>query len=454
MGASLGAALGLPVAQALAVFAALGLGMALPYLAASAVPAVGAPAAAARRLDGDLPRLMAFPMFATVVWLVWVLGQQSGIDGAGRCCWRCWRWRSEPGGGALRPEARRGARLGHRGHRVAGGRRVRLGRAAVAPAAAAAAPPPMPADAGSPGRRSRVSTLPRRGPTGVRRLHRRLVRHLPVQQEDHAGRRRGAGRLRGRTRSPLLRADWTRRDPAITAALARLGRNGVPVYVFYDGASAPAVLSEVPRVRGSPSRRSRPSMSEPLQESVMMRPSPCLPPPSGAGRRARRPPPSVGQPAPDFTLKDASGKTVTLTDYKGKHVVLEWTNPGCPFVQKHYNSGNMPATQKDAGPRAWSGWRSTPPAKAGDYQPREAGGLDEGAQGAAPTATLMDEDGKAGQGLRRAHHAAHVHRQSRRASWSTPAASTAWPRAQPADIEGRDQLRDRGAGPKPWPASR
>ena len=56
----------------------------------------------------------------------------------------------------------------------------------------------------------------------------------------------------------------------------------------------------------------------------------------------------VGQPAPAFSAVDTSGKTVSLADYKGKHVVLEWVNPGCPFVQKHYNSGNMPATQKAA----------------------------------------------------------------------------------------------------------
>src|SRR5215203_4373350 len=58
--------------------------------------------------------------------------------------------------------------------------------------------------------------------------------------------------------------------------------------------------------------------------------------------------PAVGQPAPDFTLKDASGKTVKLSDFRGKHVVLEWTNPSCPYVRKHYDSGNMPATQKEA----------------------------------------------------------------------------------------------------------
>ena len=57
---------------------------------------------------------------------------------------------------------------------------------------------------------------------------------------------------------------------------------------------------------------------------------------------------TVDQPAPDFTLKDTSGKTVRLSDFRGKHVVLEWTNPGCPFVRKHYNSGNLPAQQKEA----------------------------------------------------------------------------------------------------------
>ncbi len=56
----------------------------------------------------------------------------------------------------------------------------------------------------------------------------------------------------------------------------------------------------------------------------------------------------VGKPAPAFTAKDATGKTVALSDYTGKFVVLEWTNPNCPFVGKHYNSGSMPATQRRA----------------------------------------------------------------------------------------------------------
>lgn len=54
-----------------------------------------------------------------------------------------------------------------------------------------------------------------------------------------------------------------------------------------------------------------------------------------------------GQPAPDFTITDASGKAVKLADQRGKFVVLEWTNPECPFVQKHYDSGNMQGLQKE-----------------------------------------------------------------------------------------------------------
>jgi len=59
--------------------------------------------------------------------------------------------------------------------------------------------------------------------------------------------------------------------------------------------------------------------------------------------------PEIGQPAPDFTLTDVDGKTHKLSDFKGKTVVLEWHNPDCPFVKKHYEkSGNLPATQKAA----------------------------------------------------------------------------------------------------------
>jgi hypothetical protein len=58
--------------------------------------------------------------------------------------------------------------------------------------------------------------------------------------------------------------------------------------------------------------------------------------------------PVLGQPAPAFQAVDASGKTRSLSEFKGKTVVLEWTNNGCPYVQKHYNSGNMQSLQSQA----------------------------------------------------------------------------------------------------------
>jgi peroxiredoxin len=60
---------------------------------------------------------------------------------------------------------------------------------------------------------------------------------------------------------------------------------------------------------------------------------------------------AAGQAAPDFTLTDTQGKAVRLSDLRGKYVVLEWTNPECPFVQRHYNTRNMPGLQKEWGAR-------------------------------------------------------------------------------------------------------
>ena len=58
--------------------------------------------------------------------------------------------------------------------------------------------------------------------------------------------------------------------------------------------------------------------------------------------------PEVGKPAPDFSAVDSNGKTIKLSDYRGKTVVLEWTNDGCPYVKKHYASNNMQTLQKEA----------------------------------------------------------------------------------------------------------
>ena len=69
-------------------------------------------------------------------------------------------------------------------------------------------------------------------------------------------------------------------------------------------------------------------------------------------RAADHPVASIGQPAPDFSLKDENGKSVNLADYKGKIIVLEWTNPDCPFVQRHYQwhtMTNLASEYKDKG---------------------------------------------------------------------------------------------------------
>jgi len=69
--------------------------------------------------------------------------------------------------------------------------------------------------------------------------------------------------------------------------------------------------------------------------------------------------PTPGQIAPDFRAMDVAGKPVSLADFKGRYVVLEWNNPHCPFVQKHYDSGNMQSLQKRFGPTMSPGLRST-----------------------------------------------------------------------------------------------
>jgi hypothetical protein len=105
-----------------------------------------------------------------------------------------------------------------------------------------------------------------------------------------------------------------------------------------------------------------------------------------------------GQPAPGFTLTDTAGRSVSLADFKGRTVVLEWTNPGCPFVQKHYVSRNLPSLQARYGTRdlAWVLVNSTNPGHV-DYQAPKALAATLDRWGAAPTAVLMDPEGIAGR---------------------------------------------------------
>lgn len=102
---------------------------------------------------------------------------------------------------------------------------------------------------------------------------------------------------------------------------------------------------------------------------------------------------TAGQSGPNFTLTDTQGQTVQLADFKGKFVVLEWTNPACPFVRNHYNTRNMQTLQEGWGPRGvvWlsidSSNRSSsdymPPAKLGEWMQ---------AHGGAQRAVLIDAD--------------------------------------------------------------
>ena len=106
----------------------------------------------------------------------------------------------------------------------------------------------------------------------------------------------------------------------------------------------------------------------------------------------------VGQAAPTFSATDASGKRVSLADYKGKTVVLEWVNPECPYVRKHYDSANMQASQKAAAAKdvVWLSVNSTHPSHVDHKKPAEMAAWSK-AQRAAATATLLDGDGKIGR---------------------------------------------------------
>jgi thiol:disulfide interchange protein DsbD len=240
MGASLGLALGLPALQALLIFACIGIGMALPYLAASLIPAV------ARWLPRPGPwmdtfrRAMAFPMFATVVWLVWVLGQQSGIDGASALlallvALSAVIW-------ALTLKLRSRAVVATVSIATFALLTGAIGQNVLKPMAAATATDSD--ERWQPWAPGRVeSVLATGGPVFVDFTAAWCVTCQYNKKTTLADKDVLADM--DAKKVTLLRADWTRRDPAITAALGALGRNGVPVYVLYQAGHAPVVLSEI-----------------------------------------------------------------------------------------------------------------------------------------------------------------------------------------------------------------
>ena len=242
MGASLGLAVGLPALQALLIFAAIGLGMALPYLAASWWPAVARLLPKPGAWMDTFKKFMAFPMFGTAVWLLWVLGQQTGIDGAGALL------------ALLVVLALVLWALG-----LTGRTRIVLASFSIAAGAllASAFGPNVikMAEAATP-----VAETPgaRWQPWSAERVQTALGAGQPVFvdftaawcvtcQYNKKTTLASAEVLSAMDAAKVqtFRADWTRRDAAITAELQKLGRNGVPVYVLQAPGQAPVVFSEI-----------------------------------------------------------------------------------------------------------------------------------------------------------------------------------------------------------------
>ena len=105
-----------------------------------------------------------------------------------------------------------------------------------------------------------------------------------------------------------------------------------------------------------------------------------------------------GQPAPAFTVNDAAGKPVSLADHRGKYVVLEWTNPDCPFVQKHYVSSNMQLLQKEFAGKGvvWLSVNSTSRSHP-EFKPGEEMARWMKSHGGAPASVLIDETSATGR---------------------------------------------------------
>ncbi|MGD1977421.1 MAG: thioredoxin family protein [Gammaproteobacteria bacterium] len=108
--------------------------------------------------------------------------------------------------------------------------------------------------------------------------------------------------------------------------------------------------------------------------------------------------PVIGQPAPELTATDTKGVSHSLSDFRGKTVVLEWTNHDCPYVKKHYDTGNMQALQREATAEGvvWLTIISSAPGKQGYVTAEEADALT-AERDAAPTAVLFDPEGTAGK---------------------------------------------------------
>lgn len=117
-----------------------------------------------------------------------------------------------------------------------------------------------------------------------------------------------------------------------------------------------------------------------------------------AGVAAAQEPPPIGQPAPAFSLMDSNGRERSLAEYREKWVVLEWLNKDCPYVRKHYGSGNMQRLQREYTGRGvvWLSIISSAPGKQG-YVTAEQANQSTAETRAAPSAVLLDPTGTVGR---------------------------------------------------------
>lgn len=245
MGASLGLAVTLPTFQALLIFAALGIGLSLPFLAASFIPAIATVLPRPGAWMQTFRQFLAFPMFMTVIWMVWVLGHQNGIDGAGALLSLLLTLSAVIWSFTLAGRMRMfiaTAMLLLMGAGMWGlGSYLLPGAGPTVQATDPATPTNSRWQPWAPGR---VEQLTAQGQTVFVDF---TAAWCVTCQYNKQTTLTDAGVLADfdAKRIILMRADWTRRDPAISAALAQLGRSGVPVYVFYKQGMAPIVLSEI-----------------------------------------------------------------------------------------------------------------------------------------------------------------------------------------------------------------
>jgi thiol:disulfide interchange protein len=244
MGAAMGAALVRPAPEALAIFGGLGVGMATPYVMLAFWPAMARRLPRPGRWMETFKQLLAFPMFAVAIWLVWVFGLQTGMGGAAQllfgllllalAAWLIGRWPVSLVSPRVRLVTRGLAIAALAGALFTGADATRLAG---------------PAGGGNPGaleweEYSAAAIVAHREAGRPVFVDFTAAWCISCQVNERVALQTGAVRRAFAERDvALLKADWTRRDPEISRALAEFGRVGVPLYVLY-----PADLSAEPRV--------------------------------------------------------------------------------------------------------------------------------------------------------------------------------------------------------------